>query len=125
MTLAMGWDEWARHDATALAALVRRGLPPFIEMLQAVSQRSGAIEPALGRDLGGQADVVSQDRIGNMMLPSRSQRRREVADRKLIENEAKRINVAFDGGHGIAGQLGCAIGQRSRARFVLTKVALE
>ena len=25
MTLAMGWDEWARHDATALAALVRKG----------------------------------------------------------------------------------------------------
>ena len=21
----MGWDEWAKHDATALAALVRKG----------------------------------------------------------------------------------------------------
>ncbi len=25
MTLAMGWEEWARHDATSLAALVRKG----------------------------------------------------------------------------------------------------
>ncbi len=47
MTLAMGWDEWARHDAVALAECVRRGELSAAELAQQAAAGVAKINPLL------------------------------------------------------------------------------
>jgi amidase len=47
MTLAMGWDEWAAHDAVALAARVRRGDVTAAELAAQVAAGVAKVNPQL------------------------------------------------------------------------------
>ena len=47
MALAMGWDEWAGHDATALAALVRSGQVTAAELAAQTAAGIAKTNPAL------------------------------------------------------------------------------
>ena len=48
MTLAMGWDEWAKHDAVALANRVRAGEVSAAELAAQVAAGIAKVNPALG-----------------------------------------------------------------------------
>jgi amidase len=54
---AMGWDEWARHDATSLADLVRRGEVSAREIAAQVSAAVERLDPKLNAVLEVFADV--------------------------------------------------------------------
>jgi amidase len=56
---AMGWDEWARHDATALAALVRKGEVSPKELAAQVADGVGRVDGQLAGVLGLFEDVVA------------------------------------------------------------------
>ncbi len=56
---AMGWDEWARHDATALAALVRKREVSPREIAAQVAEGVGRVDGALAGVLGLFEDVVA------------------------------------------------------------------
>jgi amidase len=56
---AMGWDEWARHDATALAALVRKGEVSPKELAAQVADGVGRVDGQLSGVLGLFEDVVA------------------------------------------------------------------
>ncbi|MCC6717190.1 MAG: amidase [Acetobacteraceae bacterium] len=56
---AMGWDEWARHDATALAALVRRGEISARQIAAQVAEGVGRVDARIGAVLGLFDDVVA------------------------------------------------------------------
>lgn len=56
---AMGWDEWARHDATALAALVRKGELSPREIAAQVAEGVGRVDDRLEGVLGLYDDVVA------------------------------------------------------------------
>lgn len=47
MTLAMSWDEWARHDATALAERVHRGEVTPAELAAQAAAGAAKVNPAL------------------------------------------------------------------------------
>ncbi len=47
MTLPMGWDEWARHDGTALAARVRSGEVTPAELAAQAAAGVARVDPAL------------------------------------------------------------------------------
>jgi amidase len=47
MTLAMSWDEWTRHDATALAEKVRKGEVTPKELGEQVAAGVAKVDPAL------------------------------------------------------------------------------
>ncbi|OGA99211.1 MAG: amidase [Burkholderiales bacterium RIFCSPHIGHO2_12_FULL_69_20] len=47
MTLAMSWDEWADHDAVALAARVRRGEVTAAELAAQAAAAVGRVNPLL------------------------------------------------------------------------------
>jgi amidase len=47
MTLAMGWDEWVRHDAVALAARVRQGELTAAELAAQAAAGVARVNPAL------------------------------------------------------------------------------
>jgi hypothetical protein len=47
MTLAMGWDEWAAHDAVALAARVRQGDVTAAELAAQVAAGVAKVNPQL------------------------------------------------------------------------------
>ena len=47
MTLAMGWDEWAAHDAVALAARVRQGDVTAAELAAQVAAGVAQVNPQL------------------------------------------------------------------------------
>jgi amidase len=47
MTLAMGWDEWAAHDAVALAARVRQGDVTAAELAAQVASGVARVNPQL------------------------------------------------------------------------------
>ncbi len=47
MTLAMGWDEWVRHDAVALAARVRQGDLTAAELAAQAAAGVARVNPAL------------------------------------------------------------------------------
>ena len=47
MTLAMGWDEWAAHDAVALAARVRQGDVTAAELAAQVAAGVARVNPQL------------------------------------------------------------------------------
>ncbi len=48
MNLAMSWDEWARHDATALAERVRKGEVTPAELAAQAAAGAAKVDPALG-----------------------------------------------------------------------------
>ena len=56
---AMGWDEWAKHDATALAALVRKGEVSPKELAAQVAEGVGRVDGQLAGVLGLFEDVVA------------------------------------------------------------------
>ena len=57
MTLAMGWDEWAAHDAVALAARVRQGDVTAAELAaQVASGVAGNTKASPG--LGGSISLM-------------------------------------------------------------------
>lgn len=47
MTLPMSWDEWARHDGTALAARVRKGELTAAELATQAAAGIAKVNPAL------------------------------------------------------------------------------
>ena len=55
----MGWDEWAKHDATALAALVRKGELTPKEIAAQVAEGVARVDPKLNAVLGLYDDVVA------------------------------------------------------------------
>ncbi|MBN8938582.1 MAG: amidase [Rhizobiales bacterium] len=59
MTLAMSWSEWARHDATALAARVRDGEVTAAELATQAAAAIDRMNPALGAVVEVFADVVA------------------------------------------------------------------
>lgn len=59
MTLAMSWSEWARHDATALAARVRGGEVTAAELAAQAAAAIDKMNPALGAVVEVFADVVA------------------------------------------------------------------
>lgn len=59
MTLAMSWSEWARHDATALAARVRDGEVTAAELAAQAAAAIDRMNPALGAVVEVFADVVA------------------------------------------------------------------
>lgn len=58
MTLAMGWDEWAAHDAVGLATLVRRGDVTAAELAAQAAAAVDRVNPALGAVVEVFEDVV-------------------------------------------------------------------
>lgn len=58
MTLAMGWDEWAAHDAVGLATLVRRGEVTAAELAAQAAAAVDRVNPALGAVVEVFEDVV-------------------------------------------------------------------
>ena len=56
---AMGWDEWARHDGTALAALVRKGELSPRDIAAQVAEGVGRVDATLGAVLGLYDDVIT------------------------------------------------------------------
>ena len=61
--LAMGWDEWGRHDAVALAGLVRRGeVAPKALMAQAAAA-SGRVNGRIAAVLEIFADVLANPEV--------------------------------------------------------------
>jgi amidase len=62
MTLAMSWDEWARHDATALAGLVRKGEVTAAELAAQVAAGAAKVDPAVGAVVELFEDVVADPR---------------------------------------------------------------
>ena len=58
MTLAMAWDEWTRHDATALAERVRAGDVTPGELAQQAAAGVAAVNPALSAVVEVFEDVV-------------------------------------------------------------------
>jgi amidase len=59
MALAMGWDEWAGHDATALAALVRSGQVTAAELAAQTAAGIAKTNPALSAVVEVFDDVVA------------------------------------------------------------------
>jgi amidase len=59
MALAMGWDEWAGHDATALAALVRSGQVTAAELAAQTAAGIAKTNPALSAVVEVFEDVVA------------------------------------------------------------------
>ena len=56
---AMGWDEWAQHDATALAALVRKGDLTAREIAAQVAEGVGRVDPQINAVLALFDDVIA------------------------------------------------------------------
>lgn len=71
MALAMGWDEWARHDATALAARVRKGEVTPAELAAQAAAAIARTDPALSAVVEVFADVVA-DPLRDGMDPAGS-----------------------------------------------------
>ena len=46
MTLPMSWDEWTRHDGTALAARVRKGELTATELAKQAAAGIAKVNPA-------------------------------------------------------------------------------
>ncbi len=61
----MGWDEWARHDATSLAALVRSGQLKPKEIVAQVAAGVAMLDPKLNAVLDLFADVVENPDADN------------------------------------------------------------
>ena len=59
MTLAMSWDEWARHDAVALAERVRRGELSAAELARQAAAGIAKTNPALSAVVEVFEDVVA------------------------------------------------------------------
>jgi amidase len=59
MPLAMGWEEWASHDAVGLAALVRTGQVTPAELAAQASAAIGKVNPALSAVVEVFEDVVA------------------------------------------------------------------
>ncbi len=55
----MGWNQWARHDATALAALVRKGEITPKEIAAQVAECVARVDPKLNAVLGLYDDVIA------------------------------------------------------------------
>ena len=60
MTLAMGWDEWAKHDAVALANRVRAGEVSAAELAAQVAAGIAKVNPALGAVVEVFEDLVAE-----------------------------------------------------------------
>ncbi len=69
MTLAMSWDEWARHDALALAARVRGGEVTPAELAAQAAAGIALTNPALSAVVEVFADVVA-DPLRDGMNPA-------------------------------------------------------
>ena len=69
MTLAMSWDEWARHDAVALAARVRAGEVTPAELAAQAAAGIARTDPALSAVVEVFADVVA-DPLRDGMNPA-------------------------------------------------------
>src|SRR5947209_2608020 len=59
MTLAMSWDEWAKHDAVALADRVRRGELTPAELAAQAAAGVAKMNPALDAVVEVFDDVVA------------------------------------------------------------------
>ncbi len=59
MTLAMSWDEWAQHDAVALAGRVRRGEVTPAELAAQAAAGVAKINPAVHAVVEVFEDVVA------------------------------------------------------------------
>jgi amidase len=59
MTLAMSWDEWVRHDATALAALVLKGALTPRELAEQAAAGIAKVNPTLNAVIEVFHDVVA------------------------------------------------------------------
>ncbi len=59
MTLAMSWDEWARHDGMALAALIRSGELTAAELAEQAAAGIAKVDPALSGVVEVFADAVA------------------------------------------------------------------
>jgi len=59
MTTVMGWDEWARHDATALAGLVRAKQVTPAELAAQAAAAIAKVNPAIGAVVEVFDDVVA------------------------------------------------------------------
>ncbi len=59
MNLAMSWDEWARHDATALAERVRKGEVTPAELAAQAAAGAAKVDPALSAVVEVFQDVVA------------------------------------------------------------------
>jgi len=58
MTLAMSWDEWARHDGMALAARVRSGELTAVELAKQAAAGIAKVDPALSGVVEVFADAI-------------------------------------------------------------------
>lgn len=66
MTQAMSWDEWAGHDATALAERVRAGEITPTELSQQAAAGIALVNPALSAVVEVFADVVADPLLDGM-----------------------------------------------------------
>ena len=66
MTPAMGWDEWAAHDATALAARVRAGELTPAELAAQAAAAIAMTNPALGAVVEVFDDLVADPLSGGL-----------------------------------------------------------
>lgn len=64
-----------------------------IEISQPFSEFRGGFQPACGIAAGGIGDVLAQQRVVDGCFPPGRQRAAKIADDRLIEHHAKRINV--------------------------------
>ena len=66
MTRAMSWAEWATHDATALAGLVRRGEVTAAELAQQASAAIALVNPSVGAVVETFDDAVADPTLDGM-----------------------------------------------------------
>ena len=82
MTLAMSWDEWAAHDAVALAARVRQGdVTPAGEFRRGCELVGNLSLVAIDPHLTG-ADRTIEPTLNGWPTESSSSASREPADRR-------------------------------------------
>ena len=70
MTLAMSWDEWARHDGVALAARVRKGEVTPTELATQAAAGIAKINPALTGVVEVFDDVDRRSRCSDGIKPA-------------------------------------------------------
>ena len=68
MTLPMSWDEWTRHDGTALAARVRNGELTAAELAAQAAAGIAKVNPALSGVVEVFEDAIA-DPAGNGANP--------------------------------------------------------
>ncbi|MFO1294860.1 MAG: hypothetical protein U1F07_17620 [Rubrivivax sp.] len=102
------------RSSAARAASASRGAA-LGQRAQPRGQLAGAREAARGVDVGGQRNVLAQQRVVDVALPARRERPPQVADDELEQHHAEREHVGGRAGLGAGQALGRDVVGRARS----------